>query len=84
MFSLPGEWQFSRYSLADFRKVFETISVMAYIRSIAQTIAITRECVDMGFADSIYSGFCNYLITYTPSISTQPPNPLIRGIWKPR
>ena len=54
MFSLPSEWQFSRYSLGDFREVFEAISAIAYIRSMVQTMAAAKGCVDMGYADSIY------------------------------
>ena len=54
MFSLPSEWQFSRYSLGDFREVFEAISTIAYIRSMVQTMASAKGCVDMGYADSIY------------------------------
>ena len=54
MFSLPSEWQFSRYSLEDFRKVFEAICSIAHIHSIARHMAIARQCLKMGYADSIY------------------------------
>ena len=53
MFSLPSEWQFSRYTLEDFRKVFEVISAMACIHAIAREIAASRDCVRMGYIDSI-------------------------------
>ena len=53
-FSLPSEWQFRRYSLGDFRKVFEAISAMACIHWIARRMAASRGCVGMGDVDSIY------------------------------
>ncbi|MDE0018729.1 MAG: hypothetical protein OXU51_21285 [Candidatus Poribacteria bacterium] len=58
MFLLPNEWQFSRYSLGDFRRVFEAISSMAYIRDLAKTIAMSQGCLNMGYADSIYVPSC--------------------------
>ena len=54
MFLLPSEWQFSRYSLGDFRKVFEAICAIAYIHWGARCMAIDRQCLNMGYADSIY------------------------------
>ena len=54
VFSLPSEWKFSHYTLADFRKVFETIAAMAYIHLIARRMAMDLGCLDMGYADSIY------------------------------
>lgn len=48
--------------MGDFRKVFEAISAIAYIRDIAQTIAAVQGCVDMGYADSIYVPTCNELL----------------------
>ena len=54
MFSLPSEWQFSRYSLGDFRKVFEAICAIAHIHWIAREIAIIQGCNNRGYADSIY------------------------------
>ena len=55
VFSLPSEWLFSRYSLGDFRKVFETILAIAYIHLTAQKIAIAQGCDNRGYADSIYA-----------------------------
>ena len=52
IFSLPSEWQFSCYTLEDFRKVFEAISALAYIRTRASHMAVDWGC--MGYADSIY------------------------------
>ena len=60
-FLLPSEWQFSRYSLGDFRRVFEAISAMAYIRSIARTMAENQGCIN-GYADSIYVPTCGELL----------------------
>lgn len=62
LFSLPGEWQFSRYSLADFRKVFEVISTIASIHLTARGLAIERGCAARGYADSIYLPTCDELL----------------------
>ncbi|MDE0554209.1 MAG: hypothetical protein OXI24_08355 [Candidatus Poribacteria bacterium] len=61
-FSLPPEWQFSRYSLEDFRKVFEAILAMAFIHFIAWRVAIEKECDNMGYLDCIYVPTCNELL----------------------
>ena len=61
-FSLPPEWQFSRYSLGDFRKVFEAILAIASIRFRAWRIAIEKGCDNMGYLDSIYVPTCNELL----------------------
>ena len=53
-FSLPPEWQFSHYSLGDFRRVFESILAIAFIYLIARGIAIEKGCDNMGYLDSIY------------------------------
>ena len=62
VFSLPSEWQFSRYTLGDFRKVFEAILAMASIRLIAWRIAIEEGYNPFGYADSIYVPTCNELL----------------------
>ena len=62
LFSLPGEWQFSRYSLADFRKVFEVISTIASIHLTARGLAIERGCAARGYVDSIYMSTCKELL----------------------
>ena len=51
-FSLPSEWQLSRYTLGDFRQVIEAILAMACIHVIARKTVIDRGCE--GYADSIY------------------------------
>ena len=53
---------FSRYSLRDFRRVFEVISAIADIRWIARKVAINQGCVNLGYADSIYVPTCNELL----------------------
>ena len=59
-FSLPSDWQFNRYSLGDFRKVFEAISAMAFIHTIARKMARDQgyEC----YADSISVKNCDELL----------------------
>ena len=44
MFSLPSEWQFSRYSLGEFRKVFEVICAISHIHFSARGLAVTQGC----------------------------------------
>lgn len=62
VFSLPSEWQFSRYTLGDFRKVFEAILAMASIHWKARMIAIEMGCDDMGYLDSICVITCDELL----------------------
>lgn len=54
VFSLPPEWQFSRYSLGDFRGVFEAILAVASIHRIARMESIRKGCPNMAYLDSIY------------------------------
>ena len=54
MFSLPREWQFSRYSLGEFRKVFERICAISHIHFAARGLAVTQGCDNLGYANSIY------------------------------
>ena len=61
-FSLPSKWQFSRYTLGDFRKVFEAILAMASIHCRAWRIAIKEGYNPFGYADSIYVPTCNELL----------------------
>ena len=62
MFLLPSEWQFSRYSLGDFRKVFEAICAMAHIHWKARCMAAAQGCLNMGYIDSIYVPTCDGLL----------------------
>lgn len=61
-FSLPSEWQFSRYALNDFRKVFVAIVALALIRLTARKIAIAGGCGSLGYVDSIYMPTCGELL----------------------
>ena len=62
MFSLPSEWEFSRYSLGDFRKAFEAICAIAHIHWTARCMARHMGCSRMGCADSIYIPTCGELL----------------------
>lgn len=62
LFSLPSEWQFSHYSLKEFREVFEAIYALAYLHWRARTIAIKKGCGDLGYIDSIYVPTCEELL----------------------
>ena len=62
MFSLPSEWLFSRYSLGEFRKVFEAISAMAYIRAMVRKMVAAQGCDNGGYADSVYVPTCGELL----------------------
>lgn len=62
MFSLPSKWRFSRYSLGDFRKVFEAICAIAHIHWTARGISVTQGCANLGYADSIYLPTCDELL----------------------
>ena len=62
IFLLPNEWQFSRYSLGDFRQVFEAICAIAHIHWNARKIAAIQGCDSMGYLDSIYLPTCDELL----------------------
>ena len=64
MFSLPIEWQFSRYSLGDFQSVFKALSAIAYIHAMVRREVMTLgyECDNIGYADSIYVPTCDELL----------------------
>jgi len=53
-FSLPEDWQFSRYTLGDFRRVFGAINAIAYIHFNARMMAASQGCIGLGYADCIY------------------------------
>ena len=54
MFLLPSEWEFSRYTLGDFRKVFEAVCAIAHIHWRARQVAAAQGCENRGYLDSIY------------------------------
>ncbi len=62
MFILPNEWKFSRYTLGDFRKVYEAICAIANIHWNARMMAADQGCDNMGYLDSIYVLDCNELV----------------------
>lgn len=61
-FLLPGEWEFSRYILADFRRVFTAILALAFIRWRARYIAVEQVGLGFGYSDSIYVPTCDELL----------------------
>lgn len=62
-FSLRSEWEFSRYTLGDFRKVFVSILAMATIHWRARMIAIAEKtCQNNALLDSIFLPTCNELL----------------------
>ena len=62
MFLLPREWEFSRYSLGNFRKTFAAICAIAHIHWTARCMAIHMGCSRMGCADGIYIPTCDELL----------------------
>lgn len=54
VFLLPSEWEFSRYTLKEFREVFETIAAIAHIYSAARLLAVHLGCENRGYIDSLY------------------------------
>ena len=64
MFSLPIEWQFSRYSLGAFQSVFKVISAIAYIHAMVrrEVMSLGHEYNKVGYADSIYVPTCDELL----------------------
>ena len=61
-FSLPSEWEFSRYTLGDFRGVFTAILALAFIRWRARQIAMEHVGFGFGYSDSIYVPTCDELL----------------------
>lgn len=52
-FLLPGGWRFSRYSIGDFRGVYETVLSLACIQHVARLIAATSGCGANGFINCL-------------------------------
>jgi hypothetical protein len=52
-FLLPGGWRFSRYSISDFRGVYETVLSLAYIQHVARFIAADSGCGGNGFLNCL-------------------------------
>jgi len=53
-FALPDDWQFSRYSLGQFRQVFEALVAISLTHWWARYLAATSGCSALGYADSIF------------------------------
>lgn len=53
-FLLPEEWRFSRYSLSDFKHVYNSILAMAYIQYLARAQAAFLGCVGLGFSNCLF------------------------------
>jgi hypothetical protein len=53
MFSLPYAWQFSAFSLLDFKKVWKSIASLAFTHLVARKEAAVRGCYGAGFADAL-------------------------------
>ena len=72
IFSLPSEWQFSRYTLGEFRRVFESICAIAHIHWTARGLAIGQGCNYLGCADGIYTPTCDELLSRVVNYSRVP------------
>ncbi|MDA0242596.1 MAG: hypothetical protein OT477_04210 [Chloroflexi bacterium] len=55
MFSLPEEWMFTHFSIADFKIVFTTIQSLAYGWFIARQIACQKGVAALGFNSSLWT-----------------------------
>ncbi len=64
MFILPSRWEFSRYTLGDFRKIFEVICAIAHIHWKAHKMAAKQGVIHKGYVDSLY------MMTYGKLIRT--------------
>ncbi len=64
MFILPSCWEFSRYTLGEFRKVFEVICAIAHIHWKAHKMAVKQGVIHKGYVDSLY------MMTYGKLIRT--------------
>lgn len=69
MFILPSTWEFSCYTLGDFRKVFEVVCAISHIHWSARHVASNLGCEDKGYLDSFYvltfDELLNRVIRYT-------------------
>jgi hypothetical protein len=54
MFLLPEEWKFTRYSLSDFKQVYNSILALAYIQYRARAQAARLGCVGLGFSNCLF------------------------------
>ncbi len=68
-FLLPDHWQFSGYTLGNFRLVTEAITAMALIHFCARYFAITAGCEASGYGDSIFTPGREELLCRTANYS---------------
>lgn len=54
MFSLPDAWQFSNYTMGDFRKFSLSLSAIALIHLQARLLAANLGCYALGYCNSIF------------------------------
>jgi len=52
-FTLPEAWQFSRYSLREFRLVYLAVFALAVIQRRARLVAAAQGCVGLGLLDAV-------------------------------
>lgn len=54
-YSLPSSWQFSNFTLSQYRKVFACLQSMAYAWFVARELAVTNEVPNLAFASSVWT-----------------------------
>lgn len=54
IFTLPDDWQFSNYSMGEFRRVFMVLIAIAYIHFIARLMAASQGCMGLGYSYSLF------------------------------
>lgn len=54
MFNLPDTWQFSNYTMGDFRKLSLSLSAIALIHLQARLLAANLGCKGLGYCNSIF------------------------------
>lgn len=52
-FHLPDEWRTTRYSLGDFRRIYQVLTSLASIQYQGRLIAVARGAPALGFADAV-------------------------------
>lgn len=68
-FELPEYWQFSSFSIKDFRNVFISIQAILYAWYISRVIAVQKEVINYGYNSSVWvinkSELINRIARYT-------------------
>jgi hypothetical protein len=52
-FRLPNSWEFSRYSLMEFRQIAKVLTALSFIHIVARNTAAQRGCIGMGYSNSL-------------------------------